>query len=269
VVMDLLKRDLAPILPEAFAAIDADAKRVLVERLAARKIVDFRGPFGWPYASVGTGRLRLFEKEPIEGVSIGVRTTQPLVELRTPIVLDLMELDAAARGADDLDLTPVTEAADRIARVEDSAVFHGYPEAGIEGIVQKSPHEAVRVPNVSSWPLAVVQAEEVLRGAGITGPYVLAAGPREYDELAAGTEDGYPILKRIERQILDRAVIWAPALEGAVLLSARGGDYELTIGQDFSIGYAYHDKHRVELFLTESFTFRVHEPRAAVPIRRA
>ena len=60
-----------------------------------------------------------------------------------------------------------------------------------------------------------------------------------------------------------------PALEGALLLSVRGGDFELTVGQDLSIGYAYHEKHKVELFLTESFTFRVLEPTAAVPLRRA
>jgi uncharacterized linocin/CFP29 family protein len=266
---DLLKRELAPILPEAFELVDAEARRVLAQRLAARKLVDFRGPFGWEYASVGTGRLRLFATEPVKGVAIGQRTTQPLIEIRTPIVLDIAELDAAGRGADDLDLSPVVEAAERIASVEDGAVFHGYADGGISGIVQKCPHEPVRIPNMAAWPLAVVQAKEVLRAAGVTGPYALAAGSREYDELAAGTEDGYPILKIIERQLIERPVVWAPALEGALLLSVRGADFELTVGQDLSIGYAYHEKHKVELFLTESFTFRVLEPQAAVSLRRA
>ena len=54
----------------------------------------------------------------------------------------------------------------------------------------------------------------------------------------------------------------AAAIQGGVLLSVRGGDYELTVGQDLSIGYADHDRHTVELYLTESFTFRVLEPRA-------
>lgn len=267
-VMSLEKRELAPILPEAFDLIDAEARRVLEQRLAARKLVDFCGPHGWQYAAVNTGRLRCFSAGPVPGVSVGQRISVPLLELRTPIVLDLDDLDAAARGADDLDLTPVVEAAERIARVEDVAVFHGYPEGNIPGIVEKTPHDAVRVPSVSAWPTAIVQAKEVLRSAGVTGPYRLAAGPREYDELAAGADDGYPILKRIERQIIDGPVVWAAALEGAVLLSVRGGDYELTVGQDMSIGYTYHEKHRVELFLTESFAFRVLEPRAAIALKR-
>jgi uncharacterized linocin/CFP29 family protein len=54
-----------------------------------------------------------------------------------------------------------------------------------------------------------------------------------------------------------------------VLLSTRGGDYELTVGQDLSIGYASHDRTDVELFLTESFTFRVLEEKAAVFLKRA
>ncbi|MDI1477045.1 family 1 encapsulin nanocompartment shell protein [Polyangium sp. y55x31] len=266
--LDLLRRDLAPILPEAFALIDAEARRVLQLSLAARKLVDFRGPFGWGYASVNTGRLRLLGEGPVPGVTIGQRMSQPLLELRTPIVLDLADLDAAARGAVDLDMSAVVQAAERIARVEDGAVFHGYAEGDIPGIVQKSPHPPVRIPAVTAFPAAVVQAKEVLRSAGVTGPYVLVAGSREYDELAAGSDDGYPILKRIERQIIDHPVVWAPALSGAVLLSVRGGDFELTVGQDLSIGYAYHEKQRVELFLTESFTFRVLEPQAAIVLRR-
>jgi len=264
---DLLRRDLAPILPEAFSLIDAEAKRVLSLRLAARKVVDFRGPLGWDVAAVNTGRLRsLGEGAP--GVLVGQRTSQPMLELRAPIMLDLDDLDAAARGAVDLDLSAVVLAAERIARVEDGAIFHGFAEGGIEGIAQKSPHAPLRVPSVTAFPAAVVQAKEVLRAAGVTGPYVLVAGPREYDELSAGADDGYPILKRIERQILDEPVVWAPALSGALLLSTRGDDFELTVGQDLAIGYAYHEKQRVELFLTESLTFRVLEPQAAVVLLR-
>ena len=64
-------------------------------------------------------------------------------------------------------------------------------------------------------------------------------------------------------------VLEGPAIEGAVLMSTRGGDYRLTVGQDFSIGFADRDKHEVELYLCASFTFRVIEPAAAVHVVRA
>jgi uncharacterized linocin/CFP29 family protein len=105
--------------------------------------------------------------------------------------------------------------------------------------------------------------------AGVDGPYALALGMEAYDELTADGEDGYPLRKRLEERVEQGSLIWAPALkEGAVLLSTRGGDYELTVGQDLSVGYASHDRTTVELYLTESFTFRVLEEKAAILLRR-
>ncbi len=262
--MDLLKRELAPILPDAWKLIDAEAARVLRLNLAGRKLVDFKGPFGWRCGAVNTGRLHLLQEHPVEGVSAGLRVVQPLVEVRTAIYLETMELDMVARGADDPDLANVVRAAERAARVEDHAIFNGYPEASIAGILPSSPHTPITVNGAAEWPAAIVRAKEVLRAAGISGPYALALGPEVYDELSAASEDGYPIRKRIERQIIDGPFVWAPALKGAVLLSVRGGDFELTVGQDLSIGYASYERSRVELYLTESFTFRVLEPAAAV-----
>jgi uncharacterized linocin/CFP29 family protein len=267
--MDLLKRKLAPILPEAWKLIDDEATRVLKLNLAGRKVVDFRGPHGWKFAAVSTGRLQLLPDQPIKDVSVGVRTVQTLIEIRTPMVLDIMELDTITRGAENPDLDPVVQAAERMARLEDQAIFHGYPAGGIVGIIEASPHAPVRVGSLADWPMAVVQAKEVLRAAGVGGPYALVLGPRAYDELSAASEDGYPLRKRIERSLIDGPFVWAPALTGAVLMSTRGGDFELTVGQDLSIGYAYHEKHQVELYLTESFTFRVLEPKAAVWLQSA
>jgi uncharacterized linocin/CFP29 family protein len=84
----------------------------------------------------------------------------------------------------------------------------------------------------------------------------------------AAAEDGYPLAKRITQQVLDGPLVRASAIEGGVLLSLRGGDYELHVGQDLSVGYGWHDGQFVELFLTESFTFRTLEPTAAVALRR-
>ncbi len=64
--------------------------------------------------------------------------------------------------------------------------------------------------------------------------------------------------------INDGEIIWAPAVEGAVLLSTRGGDYELYLGQDLSIGYQSHDDHQIELYFQESLTFVVQTSEAGV-----
>ena len=175
--------------------------------------------------------------------------------------------DIATQKLVDLNANDV-EAAEKIARAEDNAIFNGYRDAGITGIIEASPHAPLEIPaDPLHYPHVIVQAKELLREAGINGPFALAAGPKVYNEISQGAEDGYPIRKRIEQQIIDGPIIWAPSIDGAVLLSTRGGDFELTVGQDLSIGYAFHERHTVELYLTESFTFRVLEPAAEIFIR--
>jgi uncharacterized linocin/CFP29 family protein len=267
---DLLKRRHAPITVEAWEQIDDEARRVLKLNLAGRKLVDFSGPHGWKLGAINTGRLKHIETGPMPGVSHAIRDVQPMVEIRSPFAMKILELDYVARGATDLDFGPVIAVAERVARAEDSAIFHGFKEGHITGIIEASPHAPIHVKTNLEWPRAVAAAKEVLRAAGMNGPYALALGIQAYDELAADSEDGYPLRQRIEESLIDGALVWAPAIRGgAALLSVRGGDYELTVGQDLSIGYAMHDRADVELYLTESFTFRVLEEKAAIFLRRS
>ena len=267
--MDLLKRGLAPITSEAWKQIDDEARRVLKLHLAGRQLVDFKGPHGWQLASVDTGRLKQIESTAPDKVAHAIRDVRPLVELRSNFLLETLELDYAARGADDLDLDAVIAAAERIARAEDSAIFRGLPAGGIVGMIEASPHTPIEVNTPGDWPRAVSRAKEALRLAGIDGPYALAAGPTAYAELTSESDDGYPLRKRLQESIAEGSLVWAPAIaEGAVLLSARGGDYELTVGQDLSVGYAGTERDKVELYITESFTFRVLETKAAVLLTR-
>ena len=66
------------------------------------------------------------------------------------------------------------------------------------------------------------------------------------------------------KHIVDGNIIWAPAIEGAFVLTTRGGDFELNIGQDVSIGYLSHTDSTVMLYLQETFTSRVLTSEASV-----
>ena len=63
---------------------------------------------------------------------------------------------------------------------------------------------------------------------------------------------------------MEGEVLWAPGIQGAVLLSTRGGDYELHLGQDLSIGYLSHDAESIELYLQETLTFLPYTSEASV-----
>lgn len=265
--MNDLLRELAPISSAAWEAIDAEATRILTLRLAARRIVDFSGPHGWDMSATSLGRVRRLSRGPDAGVEARQRTVQPLVELRVPFELDREEMEAIGRGAKDGDLEPLQEAARNIAMAEDKAVFHGYGAAGIAGITEVSSGAALTIPpNYIDYPGVVAEAVSRLRRSGVAGPYAIALGPRCYTGLTQTmTASGHPVLHFVE-QLVGGPAVWAPAVDGAAVVSMRGDDFELIVGQDISIGYSSHSARAVQLYLQESFTFRVIGPEAAVPL---
>lgn len=265
--MNDLCRHLAPITAEAWAAIDDEARDALRLTLASRKVADFLGPLGWEASAVGLGRTAPLQAAPGQGVSAALRQVQPLVELRVPFALARAELEAVARGARDPDLQPVRDAARAIALAEDGVVFSGYAEAGITGICQAAAAAALTITeDYERYPGVVARALAQLREQGVQGPYAIALGPRCYTGLTRTTTDaGFPVIQHVER-LLDGPVIWAPGVDGAVVLSLRGGDFELTVGRDLSVGYRGHTASTVEFYIEESLTFRMLAEEAAVPL---
>jgi uncharacterized linocin/CFP29 family protein len=263
--MNHLQRELAPISDEAWSQIDDEARRSLKHYLAGRRLVDFSGPLGWDASSVNLGRVDNLTAGPVSGVEAATRSVLPLVELRAPFTLSRSELDAAERGATDLDLSAVISACRSAALAEDSAIFHGYEAGGIAGIATVSPHQPVAIDDdYAHYPEKVAQAVAQLRAADIAGPYSIAMGSRCFTGVTETTEHGgYPVLEHL-RNILGGEIVWAPAVDGAVVLSQRGGDFKLTIGQDLSIGYLRSDETSVRLYLEETLTFRIYAPEAAV-----
>ncbi len=266
--MNHLHRALAPIDEAAWGEIEAEATRALTHFLTARKLVDFDGPHGWDRQALGLGRVaRIEDGGPAEGVEGRLRLVQPLVELRTPFTVDRDEIDSVERGAPDADWDPVVDAARRAALAEDTLVLRGYAAAGVRGIVETATHEPVEITgDYEAYPTYVATAVERLKRAGVAGPYAIALGPRCYAGVIETTQHGgYPVLQHL-RLIAEGPVLWAPAVEGAVVMSLRGGDFELVVGQDLSIGYDSHDARSVNLYLEESITFRAPGPEAAIAL---
>ncbi len=265
--MNHLMRELAPISTAGWAEIEREAKRTLKATLAARRIVDFKGPQGWDASAIGLGRSQAVEMPgKASGVRARLRQVLPLVELRVPFELRREYLDDIERGAKDPDLDAVIEAARAIAMAEDRAVFHGFPEAGIHGICEAQAEMAVAIgDNYEAFPAVVTAAINRLRDEGVDGPYAIALGERCYTGVTDTTHGGYPVLEHI-RHIVDGPLVWAPGLDGAVVLSMRGDDFELTVGEDFAIGYHSHDAEIVRLYLEESFTFWLLSPQAGIPL---
>lgn len=268
--MNHLLREVAPLSDAAWAQVDEEARTRLTNYLAARRLVDFTGPSGWRHSTYNLGISKAITSPP-RASEVKARTRQvlPLVELRVPFTLSRAELDNADRGHDDVDLDPLAKAASAIALAENVAVFHGYEAASITGITQASAHTPIDGGGgLDKFPTYVAGGVERLRLAGIGGPYGLALSSEVWTEVVETTENGgYLLFEHLSRILESGPIVWAPGVEGGIVISQRGGDFLFDCGQDLSVGYLAHDAETVTLYLEESFTFRVLGDDAAVALK--
>jgi len=261
--MNNLYRDLAPVTEVAWKEIELEATRTFKRHVAGRRVIDVSEPGGPVTAAVSTGRL-IDVDAPTDGVTTHLRESKPLVRLRVPFTLSRYEIDNVERGAQDSDWDPVKAAAKKLAFVEDRAIFEGYAAASIEGIRSCSANPPLPLPeDPGDMPDAISQALTALRLAGVDGPYSVLLAADVYTKVSETTEHGYPIREHLNR-LVDGDIIWAPAIDGAMVLTTRGGDFDLQLGTDVAIGYAGHDADTVQLYLQETMTFLCYTAEASV-----
>jgi uncharacterized linocin/CFP29 family protein len=267
--MNNLHRELAPISDAAWAQIEDEASRTFKRWIAGRRVVDVRDSGGTELSAVGTGHLRSLPA-PAEGVTATQREVQPLVELRVPFFISRQAVDDVERGAQDSDWQPVKDAVQKVALAEDRAILHGWEAAGIPGIAPGSSNASIALPSdIAELPGAVARAVTAMRLAGVEGPYSLLASADLYTAVSQATDRGYPVRDHVAELLGDGEIIWAPGMDGALLLTTRGGDFELRLGQDLSIGYLSHDADRIELYFQESLTFLSFTAEASVVLTPA
>jgi uncharacterized linocin/CFP29 family protein len=258
--MDILKKPLAPITAEAWDEINDDATDIFTSVLSARRFVDVDGPYGLDFGAVHTGRVET-KNDKDKKVNYGINQVLPLVETRAFFTEDIWELDNASRGAEQLEYNAMEETARKLAAFEERVIYYGLESAGIPGLKNQSEYDAVELPEGTDALLNALSKQlAIFKKNGIEGPYSLIVNPDDWERLT-GELDGYPLRKQINL-LLDGSIILSPFIKETFLVSERGGDFRLTLGQDLSIGYHFHDKDEVELFFTETFTFQCFEPAA-------
>jgi uncharacterized linocin/CFP29 family protein len=263
--MNNLHRELAPISDEAWSQIEEETSRTIKRYLAGRRVVDVQGPGGIALSAIGTGHLRNVAA-PGDGILARQREVKPLVELRVPFELDRQQIDDVERGANDSDWQPAKDAARILAFAEDRAIFEGYAAAGIGGIREGTSNPVLTLPpDVRAYPDVIAHALSQLRLEGVNGPYTVLLGADAYTALSETSDHGYPVLRHI-KGLVDGEIIWAPAIKDAFVLTTRGGDFGLYLGEDVSIGYLSHDDKAVRLYLQETFTFLLLTTEASVAL---
>lgn len=261
--MNFLRRELAPISTDGWNEIDSLARETLAASLSGRKFIDVDGPHGINHACVNIGRLAMPGSSQPGTVGYGIHQVQPLIEARVDFSLETWELDNIERGARDIQLDALVDACREIALFEEQAIFNGFADASIQGIHASLDEQRLPIQlDMDSLVDAVSEGQTQMLRAGVEGPANLVVSASLWKYLARSSPGG-TLRSLIERQI-EGQVIYSELVKDALLVSARGGDLELCVGQDFAVGYHSHSAREIKLFITESFTFRVIAPEAMV-----
>ena len=259
--MDLLKRDLAPLTEKAWEEIDDRAAEVFKTQLTARKSVHVEGPKGIDFNAISEGKLGIIKGNKDEVRSSKYKVT-PLLEARYTFELNRWEMDNLERGAKDVDLGPLEEAVEKMAEFEDNAVYNGFEAGNIKGLIKNEKKSLSFGKDDSSIMDSITEGMIMLQDVYADKPYSLIVGKEAYSRLQKQVK-GYPLIRRVE-ELIGSEVVFSEEIEGALLIPYDHDDLELTIGQDFSIGYEEHDSKNVQLFISESFMFRVIDPEIIV-----
>lgn len=263
--MEFLKRKFAPITQRSWMEIDKRFTEVMKSNLYARRAVDLYGPMGWEFSALPLGEVAI-KSSSGEKVQWGIRRVLPVIELRASFSLEIWKLDDVERGAKNVDLTELEEAARNVAAFEDEIVFYGCPEFGITGILDVVRDRYVTAEKqVEKFTASLFNAVNILKDDGIAGPYNLLVN-RDIWSTVISSSDFAQGQKVIERLLDGGSVIPTPRIPEALVL-AQGGHFKLFIGQDLSIGYEGHTSERVNLFITETLTFQCINPLGGVLIK--
>jgi len=251
--MDVLKRELAPISLKAWEEIDKRAKEVLQNYLSGRRVVHVNGPMGLNFTSVTEGRIEVHSDE---FLNYGVYSVKPLIEPRVSFKLGRWELDNIERGAKDINLDALDEAVKKMAFFEEKVIFKGLAEGNIIGLEEGSPHKMGALGNTESDILSnITKGVMILERAIAEKPYVLVVSEDIWCLLnALGKE--VALVERI-KNVIGGEIVVSRSINGAILIPYDNENLELTIGEDFSIGYQEHGENYVKLFITETLTFRI------------
>ncbi len=267
--MEWLRRNAAPLSEKVWKEVDEIASSMFKQTVVARRIVDFDGPRGWNHVATQLGTFKP-AKTPREfgKVRFSIPDVMLLTELRADFQIPWADIDIFERVGPTLEADAIEEAGREMALAEDALMFYG--SSAMPGLLSSS--ETPRVA-LSDWSQPgrlvtdLLSAVEKLDTLGVKGPYEVVMSPHHYYSYLRQTGEGgvYPAAKQLG--IVIAKVYSSAAIDGAALFSTRGGDFLITVGGDFTVGYRSHDDKAVHLFCVETIAAQLLTPEAVCVIR--
>jgi uncharacterized linocin/CFP29 family protein len=268
-MMEYLNRESCGFSPELWDRIDKTAAKVAREVLTGRRFLDVDGPYGVGLTSVELGSDSYCRPAGprLAGAVASRAIAVPM--LQQTLELSIRRVQGHLRMGLPLDLRPVEDAAEAVARREEDLIYHGVTELGLPGLLTITDRHRTQSGDWGKVEQAltdVLAAVSRLDGSGFPGPYALALSPPRYNALFRRYE-GSDMLQLDHLRRLCEGGVFKAQIEGGVLVDPRAG--ELKIGQDLRVGYAANDGIHFKLFASESLVFLPSEAEAICTLEEA
>ncbi len=263
--MKFLNRETSPIAAAVWAQIDSVFFPLLSQRLKLRSLVGFT-PVPFETDAIATGDLTPLISS--DNLTVSAREPIRMVEIQYDFDLPKSVVEAFKRDKPDFDDSIFKHVSNRFSGVENSLILDGVSEAGINGILKKIPRKPIHAKNTKGLIDAVASMLAAFGGEFIQGPYKLVLSTTTLIKMVTESEGGVSVKSRLETLLgADFFIVCENIGDDKILaLSQRGGDFILYNGLDVSIGYTGEKKESYTLFMSESCTFRILNPEAAILI---
>jgi len=263
--MKFLNRETSPIAAAVWTQIDGVFTPLLSQRLKLRSLVGFT-PVPFETDAVATGNLKTIISS--EELTLSVRKPIPMVEIRYDFDLPKSIVEAFKRDKPDFDDSVFKKVSNRFSAVENSLILDGVIEADIEGILNNIPRKPIHAKHTKGLIDAVASMIAAFGAEFVEGPYKLVLSTATLIKMVAESEGGVSVKSRLETLIGPNFFVVCENIgdDKILALSQRGGDFILYNGLDVSIGFAEEKEESYTLFISESCTFRIINPEAAVLI---
>jgi uncharacterized linocin/CFP29 family protein len=260
--MDYLNRGMAPFGEGIWERIDEAAVHAARDVLTGRRFLEVDGPYGVGLTSVEVGNDDYCRQPTPEeaGAVMGRAISVPM--LRKDFRLSIRRVAAYQDMGQPLNLTPVEDAAEAVARREEEFIYYGQADFRLQGLLTaegRGHHDGGDWGNIDQALEDVLAAVNILDEHGFRGPYALALAPSFYNGLFrryAGTN----MLQVEHLRRLCQLGVYKAAIQGGVLVDPRVG--KLIIGHDLMTGYMHQDGVHYHMYVRESVVLRLDEPRA-------
>lgn len=181
-----LNRQTSGFSDDLWSRIDATAVAAARDILTARRILDVDGPYGPGLTSIEVGDENVTQPGDDSKAATVAGRAIAVPMLRQPFDLSIRRVEGHLGKELPLDLRPVEDAAEAVARREEELIYYGLEETGLEGLMTAEGRNHMEC---SDWDQVenavndVLQAVTRLDHSGFRGPYALALSPVRYNAL--------------------------------------------------------------------------------------